>query len=85
MVPISLEEINKKAKARGKKMVLCNLIGGGKNSNGDKFEIDEKEHLVKKCPSAHKPINSTFKEGSYRARLNKKHCSNCPLRKDCMS
>ena len=40
--------------------------------------------LVKKCPSGHQPINSSFKEGSYRARFNKKHCSNCPLRKDCL-
>jgi len=77
------EEINKKAKAKGIKMIPTNLTGGGKNNNGDKFEIDEKEHLVKKCPSGHKPIHSTFKEGSYRAHFNKKHCSNCPLRKDC--
>jgi len=77
------EEINNKAKAEGIKMVPTNLVGGGKNSNGDKFEIEEKEHLVKKCPSGHKPINSKFKEGSYRAHFNKKHCSNCPLRKDC--
>ena len=59
-------------------------MGGGKNSNGDKFEIDEKEHLVKKCPSGHQPITSTFKEGSYRAHFNQKHCNNCPLRKDCL-
>jgi hypothetical protein len=77
------EEINKKAKARGIKMVPTNLVGGGKNSNCDKFEIDEKEHLVKKCPSGHKPITSKFKEGSYRAHFDKKHCSNCPFRKDC--
>ena len=59
------------------------MVGGGKNSNGDKFEIDEKEHLVKKCPSGHKTIHSTFKVGSYRAHFDKKHCANCPLRKDC--
>jgi len=77
------EEINKEAKAKGIKMVPTNLVGGGKNSNSAKFEIDEKEHLVKKCPSGHKPIHSTFKEGSYRAHFNQKHCSHCPLRKDC--
>jgi len=77
------EEINKKARARGIKMVLTNLVGGTKNSNGDKFEIDEKEHLVKKCLSGHKPITSKFKEGFYRAHFNKKHCNNCPFRKDC--
>jgi len=77
------EDIDKKAKAKGIKMVPTNLVGGGKNSNGDKFEIDEKEHLVKKCPSGHKPVNSKFKEGSYRAHFNQKHCSHCPLRKDC--
>jgi len=77
------EDINKKAKAKGIKMVPTNLVGGGKNSNCDKFEIDEKEHLVKRCPSGHKPITSKFKEGSYRAHFDKKHCSNCPLRKDC--
>ena len=83
MVPITLEDIAKKAEAKGIKMVPANLVGGGKNSNGDKFEIDEKEHLVKKCPSGHQPINSSFKEGFYRAHFNQKHCSNCPLRKDC--
>jgi hypothetical protein len=77
------EEINKKAKAKGIKMVPTNLVGGGKNSNAAQFEIDEKEHLVKKCPSGHQPIDSTFKEGSYRAHFDKKHCNHCPLRKDC--
>ena len=77
------EDIDRKAKAKGIKMVPTNLVGGGKNSNGDKFEIDEKEHLVKKCPSGHKPVTSKFKEGSYRAHFDKKHCINCPLRKDC--
>jgi len=75
------EDIDKKAK--GIKMVPTNLVGGGKNNNGDKFEIDEKEHLVKKCPSGHQPITSKFKEGSYRAHFDKKHCNDCPLRKDC--
>ena len=83
MVPITLEDIDKKAKAKGKKVVPTNLVGGGKNSNSDKFEIDEKEHTVKKCPSGHQPINSSFKKGSYRAHFNQKHCSNCPLPKDC--
>ena len=64
-------------------MVPTNLVGGGKNNNGDKFEIEEKEHLVKKCPSSHKPVNSKFKEGSYRAHFNKKYCSSCPFQKDC--
>jgi len=77
------EDIDKKAKAKGIKMVPTNLVGGGKNSNGDKFEIEEKEHLVKKCPSGHQPITSIFREGSYRAHFNQKHCSHCPLRKDC--
>ena len=39
-------------------MIPTNLISGTKNSNGDKFEIDEKEHLVKRCPSGHKPIQN---------------------------
>lgn len=77
------EDINKKAKAKGIKMVPTNLVGGGKNNNCDKFEIEEKEHLVKGCPSGYKPINSKFKEGAYRAHFNKKHCNNCPFRKDC--
>ncbi|HCL90371.1 MAG TPA: DDE transposase [Candidatus Atribacteria bacterium] len=77
------EDIDKKAKDKGIKMVPTNLVGGGKNNNGDKFEIDEKKHLVKRCPSGYKPINSKFKEGSYRAHFNKKHCNDCPLRKDC--
>jgi len=77
------EDINNKARARGITLIPTNLIGGTKNSNGDKFEIDEKEHLVKKCPSGHQPVNSKFKEGSYRAHFDKKHCNNCPFRKDC--
>jgi hypothetical protein len=84
MVPITLEDIDKKAKAKGIKVVPTNLVGEGKNSNGDKFEIDEKEHIVKKCPSGHQPITSAFKKGSYRAHFNQKHCSHCPLRKDCL-
>jgi len=47
MVPITLEDIAKKAKAKGIKVVPTNLVGGGKNSNSDKFEIDEKRHMVK--------------------------------------
>jgi hypothetical protein len=78
------EDIAKKAEAKGIKMVPTNLVGGGKNSNSAKFEIEEKEHLVKKCPSGHQPITSTFKEGSYRAHFDQKHCSHCPLRKDCL-
>jgi hypothetical protein len=77
------EDIDNKARAKDIKMVPTNLVGGGKNSNGDKFEIEEKEHLVKKCPSGHKSITSKFKEGSYRAHFDKKHCKYCPLRKDC--
>jgi len=77
------EDINNKARAKGITLIPTNLIGGTKNSNCDKFEIDEKEHLVKKCPSGYKPIDSKFKEGSYRAHFDKKHCNNCPLRKDC--
>jgi hypothetical protein len=64
-------------------MVPTNLVGGGKNSNAAQFEIDEKEHLVTKCPSGHKPIESTFKAGCYRTHFAKKHCINCPLRKNC--
>ena len=78
------EDIDKKAKGKGIKMVPTNLVGGGKNSNSAKFEIDEKEHLVKKCPYGHQPITSSFKEGSYRAHFSKKHCSHCSLRKDCL-
>lgn len=47
------EDIDKKAKAKGVKMVPTNLVGGGKNSNAAQFKIDEKEHLVKKCPSGY--------------------------------
>jgi len=75
------EEINK-AKARGILMIPTNLTGGGKTNNCDKFEIDEKEHLVKKCPYGYKPVDSKFKKGSYRAHFDKKHCNDYPLRKD---
>ena len=39
---------------------------------------------MKKCPSGHQPINSSFCNNSYRAHFNQKHCSHCPLRKDCL-
>lgn len=77
------EDIDKKARAKGIKMVPTNLVGGGKDNNCDKFEIEEKEHLVKRCPSGYNPISSKFKEGSYRAHFDKKHCSSCTFRKDC--
>jgi len=78
------EDLDQKAKARGIKMVPTNLVGGGKHSPAAQFEIDEKEHLVKKCPSGQKPIDSTFKKGSYQAHFDKKYCSRCPFRKDCL-
>ncbi|HBY57696.1 MAG TPA: DDE transposase [Candidatus Atribacteria bacterium] len=77
------EEIDQKAKAKGIKMVPTNLVGGGKDSNAAQFEIDEKEHWIRKCPFGHKPINSKFKEGSYRAHFAQKHGNHCPFRKDC--
>ena len=64
-------------------MVPTNLVGGGKNSNAAQFEIEEKERLIKKCPSGQKPLDNTFKKGSCRAHFDKKHCDHCPLRKDC--
>jgi len=64
-------------------MVPTNLVGGGKNNNSDRFTIDEKKRQVKKCPSGHKPITSDFREGSYRAHFDKKHCNHCPFRKEC--
>ncbi|MCK5766833.1 MAG: hypothetical protein KAH35_00450 [Candidatus Atribacteria bacterium] len=59
-------------------MIPTNLTGGGKTNNGDKFELDEKEHLVKKCPYGYKPVDSKFKEGSYRAHFDKNNCNSCP-------
>ncbi len=64
-------------------LLPINLVGRSKDSNGDKFEIDEKRHMVKKCLSGHQPITSAFKKGSYRAHFDKKHCSHCTLHKDC--
>jgi len=64
-------------------MIPTNHAGLGKNNNCDKFEIDEKKHVLKRRPSGYKPITSTFKKGSYRAHFDKKHRSSCPLRKDC--
>jgi len=42
-------------------------------SNCDKFEINEKAHLVKKYPSGRKAINIKLKEGTYRGYFDKKH------------
>ena len=42
------EDIAKKAKSKNIKMVPTSLVGGGKNSNGAKFEIDEKKTYSKK-------------------------------------
>ena len=51
-------------------MVSTNLTGRSKNTGCEKFEIDEKEHLLKKCPSGYKPMNSTFCNNSYRVHFN---------------
>ena len=48
MVPITLEEIAKKAKSKNIKIIPTGLVGGCKNSNGDKFDIGENEHTIKK-------------------------------------
>jgi len=77
------EEIAKLAKSKDIKMVPTNLVGRSKKSNCERFEINEKRHMVKRCPSGHKPITSTFKKGSYKAHFNKGQCNNCPLREDC--
>jgi len=78
------EDIDKKAKTKGIKVVPTNLVGGSKNNNGNKFEIDEKRHMIKKCPSGLKPVYNAFKKGFYRAHFNKKHYNNCPLRENCL-
>lgn len=35
----------------------------------EKFNIDEVIHTVVNCPLGHKPTNSTYKNGVYRARF----------------
>lgn len=42
-------------------MIPTNLVDKIKNSHCDKFEINEKKHIIKKCPSGHQPIINTFK------------------------
>jgi len=73
------EDISKKAENKNIKIVPTTLVGRSQKSNYEKFEIDEKRHIVKKCPSGHKPVYSAFKKGSYRAHFNKKHCNNWSL------
>jgi len=73
----------KRTKSKDIKMVPTNLVGRSKASGYEKFEIDKKRRIVKRCPPSYNPINSPFKDKSCRKCFNKKHCSNCPLRKDC--
>lgn len=76
------ENISKQSESKNIKMVPTSLVGRSQKCGYEKFEIDEKRNMIKRCPSGHKPVYITFKKGSNRARFNKKHCNNCPLREN---
>jgi len=49
----------------------------------DKFNIDEEAHVVVNCSQGHKPDDSKYKKGVYRAHFNPQHCDSCPHRANC--
>jgi hypothetical protein len=80
------EDIAKKAKGKNIKIVPTTLVDisqKSENSGYEKFEIDEKRHVVKRCSAGHKPIDSTFKNKSYRTHFNTKQCNHCLLQESC--
>lgn len=47
------------------------------------FEIDEYNKVVTKCPAGNKPIDSEFKDGTYKARFDNSLCDCCPFQNEC--
>ncbi len=75
---------NKLAESIHVELVPTALVGrsiGKDNYLG--FDIDEYNKVVKQCPAGNAPISTEFKEGTYRARFDKKSCDCCPFQNEC--
>ena len=78
------EDLSNKASENNINLIPTNLVGRSQNNSGyEKFEIDESTHEVKSCPAGHKPDDSKYKEGKYKAHFSKDKCDNCPNRLNC--
>ena len=80
------EDISKKASENNINLIPTNLVGRSQSSEKtgyEKFEIDESTHEVNSCPAGHKPEDSKYKRGVYRAHFSKDKCDNCPHRANC--
>lgn len=80
------ENIAKQASENKLNFIPTNLVGRGQSTDKtgyDKFNINEEAHIVMNCTAGHKPEDSKFKKGVYRAHFNPQHCDNCPHRANC--
>ena len=75
---------NKLAESIHVELIPTALVGrsiGKDNYLG--FDIDECNKVVKQCPAGNTPINTEFKEGTYRARFDNTLCDCCPFQNEC--
>lgn len=80
------EELSQIAKENNITLIPTNLVGRSQNSETtgcEKFVIDEDKHIVLSCPAGHKPEDSSFKKGNYRAHFSKEKCNSCPHKASC--
>ena len=80
------EKIAKLATKNKLNFIPTNLVGRDQSvskTGYDRFNIDEETHEVKNCIKNHKPVDSKFKKGVYRAHFNPQNCDNCPQREKC--
>lgn len=80
------EELYTKARKNNINLIPTNLTGRSQSSEKtgyEDFEIDETNHEVKACPMKHKPLDSRYKNGVYRAHFENKICDACPNRGRC--
>ena len=80
------EELSRKAIENNIKLIPTSLVGRELNAEKtgfEKFNIDEVIHIVINCPLGHKPTDSRYKNGTYRARFHRELCYNCPNLSEC--
>ena len=74
------------AKENNINLIPTALVGrtvSDENTGFENFEIDEKGHIVLKCPMGHQPVKSTFKNETYTAHFAKETCNSCPNFPNC--
>lgn len=80
------QDLSEEAKENNIDLIPTGLTGRpikNENKGFEKFIIDEKEHKVLMCPMGHRPVKSTFKNGTYTAHFDKETCNDCPYFSDC--